>query len=248
MTNNDLRLMAYVDGELDAEAAREVEALIAADPEARRTVAKYREAAALLRAACAEGFYADGTVRVPPAPVRPMLRAVRRFASYAAVAAIAAIIGFGGGVLSTNVATSQRQHLVDEVADYHAVQSHETKHLVEVPAAEADDLTTWLGRRLERRLAVPDLTPVGLHFAGGRMVVIDRKPVAALIYTRDSGLPVALCIIREDGTSSSVRIDRRGTQNLASWSDGTYTYIVAGDLSAAEAQAIAERAAPQLRS
>src|SRR5580704_16880462 len=105
MTNNDLRLMAYVDGELDAEAAREVEALIAADPEARRTVAKYREAAALLRAACAEGFYADGTVRVPPAPVRPMLRAVRRFASYAAVAAIAAIVGFGGGVLSGNVAT-----------------------------------------------------------------------------------------------------------------------------------------------
>ncbi len=60
MTNIELRLMAYVDGELDAEEAREVEALIAADPEARRTVAKFREAAALLRAACAEGFYADG--------------------------------------------------------------------------------------------------------------------------------------------------------------------------------------------
>src|ERR1700684_1849405 len=130
MANNDLRLMAYVDGELDAGAAREAEALIAADPEARRTVAKYREATALLREACAEGFYADGTVRVPAAAVRPGVRVFRRVARYAAVAVIAAIVGFGGGRVSSNLASSDRQHLVDAVADYHSVQSHETKHLV----------------------------------------------------------------------------------------------------------------------
>jgi anti-sigma factor RsiW len=246
MTNYDLRLMAYVDGELDAAAAREVEAVLAGDPEARRTVAKYREAAALLRAACAEGFYADGTVRVPTAPVRT--GAIRRLISYAAVAAVAAIVGFGGGWVSSGVAVSDRQHIVDEVADYHSVQSLETKHLVEVPATEAADLTTWLGRRLERHLAVPDLAPAGLHFAGGRMVVIDRKPVAALIYTRDNGPPVALCIIHDASQTSDVRIDRRDDQSLASWSDGAYTYVVVGHLTDADARAIADRAAPQLRS
>jgi len=248
MINNELRLMAYVDGELDAEAAREVEALLAADPEARRTVAKFREAAALLRAACAEGFYADGMAGVPPVPIGPVRRAFRRFASHAAVAIVAVVVGFGSGVVSSNLMTSERQHLVDEVAEYHSVQSRETRHLVEVPATESDDLTTWLGRRLDRHLAVPDLTQAGLHFAGGRMVVIDRKPVAALIYTRENGPPVAICIIRGASGALGVRIDRRGEQNLASWTDGAYTYIIVGDLTDADARGLAERAAPQLRS
>ncbi len=240
--------MAYVDGELDAEAAREVEALLAVDPEARRTVARFREASALLRAACAEGFYADGMAHIPPTPIGPVRRTFRRIASHAAVAIVAAIIGFGGGVVSSNLMTvSERQHLVDEVAEYHSVQSLETKHLVEVPAAETNDLTTWLGRRLERHLAVPDLTQAGLNFVGGRMVVIDRKPAATFIYTRVNGPPVALCIIRSGGTASGVRVDRRGTLNLASWTDGTYTYIIAGDLTDADVRSLAERAAPQLR-
>jgi anti-sigma factor RsiW len=247
MTNHELQLMAYVDGELDAEAMREVEALLAADPEARHTVAKFRETAALLRAACAEGFYAGGQAHLLPVPTRPVRRAVRRYAILAAVAVVAVILGFGGGLVSSTWVTSGRQHLIDEIAEYHSVQSRETKHLVEVPASESADLTTWLGRRLDRHLEVPDLSRDGLRFAGGRMLVIDRQPVAALIYTRDDGLPVALCIARTEGTASSVRIDRRGELNLASWADGAYTYIVVGDLAAAEARAIAERAAPQLR-
>ncbi len=136
---------------------------------------------------------------------------------------MAVAVGFGGGVVSSNLMTSERQHLVDEVAEYHAVQSRETRHLVEVPATQTDDLTTWLGRRLDRHLAVPDLTQAGLNFAGGRMVVIDRKPAATFIYTRDNGPPVAICIIKSGGTASGVRIDRRGALNLSSWTDGTYT-------------------------
>jgi len=247
MTNHELRLMAYVDGELDAEAVREVEALLAADPEARQTVAEFRETAALLRAACAEGFYADGTVRVPPVPIWPVRRAFRRYAAVAAVAIVAVIVGFGGGLLSSPWLISDHQNLIDEIAEYHSVQSQETKHLVEVPASESADLTTWLGRRLDRHLEIPDLTPAGLHFAGGRMEVIDQQPVAALIYTRDNGLPVGLCIARTPGTVSGVRIDRRGEQTIASWADGAYTYVIVGNLTVADARAIAERAAPQLR-
>ena len=244
MANHELQLMAYVDGELDAEGVREVEALLATDAEARLTVAKFRETAALLRAACAEGFYADGTAHI--ALVRPAHRMVRRLAGYAAVAVVAVIVGFGGGLLSSGRPSSGEQVLINDVAEYHKVQSQETKHLVEVPASESADLTTWLGRRLDRHLEIPDLSPAGLHFAGGRMEVAGQQPVAALIYTRDNGLPVGLCIARTPDTTSALRIDQRDGETLASWADGAYTYIVVGDLSAAAARAIAERAAPQL--
>jgi anti-sigma factor RsiW len=241
----EIRLMAYVDGELDAEAAREVEALIAVDPEARRQVEQFRETANLLRAACAEGFYADATMRLPPRR-RPVMEAWRRYGTLAAVAVVALAVGFGGGTLIANWPVSERDHLVDEIAEYHSVQSKETRHLVEVPSAEADDLKTWLGRRLDRHLEVPDLSASGLQFAGGRMLVVDGKPVAEFIYTRADGPPVALCIARTGAEPADVRVDRRGHLHLASWQEGGYTYVIAGMLTPMDAEAIAERARAQL--
>ncbi len=241
----EIRLMAYVDGELDPEAVRGVEALIAADPEARRQVEQFRETADLLRAACAEGFYSRPPLQLRPSR-RPILEAWARYANLAAVAVIALAIGCGGGMLIANWPVSARDHLVDEIAEYHSVQSKETKHLVEVPSTEADDLKTWLGRRLERRLEVPDLSASGLQFAGGRMLVIDSKPVAEFIYTRGNGPPVALCVAHTGAEPAGVRIDRRGDLRIASWQEGGYTYILAGILTPADAEAIAERAKSQL--
>jgi anti-sigma factor RsiW len=241
--DNDIRLMAYVDGELTPEEAREVEALIASDPEAQHLVEQFRQTASLLRAACAETFYADPTMRLPSAR-RP--RAWRRYQNIAAVAAVALIVGFGGGMLASNWPISERDHLVDEIAEYHTVQSKETKHLVEVPSAQADDLKTWLGRRLERNLEVPDLSASGLQFAGGRMLVVDGKPVAEFMYTRASGPPVALCIAHTGAEAAAMRVDRRGDLHLASWQGDGYTYVVAGIMTPDEAMAVARRAKAQL--
>jgi anti-sigma factor RsiW len=244
---NEIRLMAYVDGELDPETAREVEALVAVDPEARRLVELFRDTATLLRSACAEQFYAESAL--PLLPRRPpIVEASRRYANLAAVAVVALVAGFGGGTLMASWPVSEREHLVDEIAEYHSVQSKETKHLVEVPSSEADDLTTWLGRRLERHLEVPDLSASGLQFAGGRMLVINHKPVAEFLYTRPNGPPVALCIARTGAESADVRVERREDLHLASWQDGGYAYIIAGILSPTDAQAVAERAKTQLGS
>jgi anti-sigma factor RsiW len=243
--DDDIRLMAYVDGELSPEEAREVEALIAADPAAQRLVEQFRQTANLLRAACAETFYANPGLRLPSRG-RPLAQAWRRYGSAAAAAAVALVFGFGGGMLVSNWPISERDHLVNEIAEYHDVQSKETKHLVEVPSTEADDLKTWLGRRLERHLEVPDLTASGLRFAGGRMIVMDGKPVAEFMYTRANGPPVALCIAHTGAAAAGLRVDRRGDLHLASWQDGGYTYVVAGIMSPEEAEAVAARAKAQL--
>ncbi|HEY0065659.1 MAG TPA: hypothetical protein VGC21_26320, partial [Telluria sp.] len=99
---------------------------------------------------------------------------------------------------------------------------------MEVPASQTDHLKSWLEMRVERKLEIPDLSSSGLHFAGARLVVLERMPVAALMYTRDTGLPVALCIMLKQGTPIGVRLDRRGPIQLASWEDGSHAYIVVG--------------------
>ncbi len=55
----DERLVAYVDGELDAAAARAVEAAVAADPKLAKTVAALRSEVALIRAAYQEPLRAE---------------------------------------------------------------------------------------------------------------------------------------------------------------------------------------------
>lgn len=66
-------LMAYADGELDAEDAAEVEALLSVDPEARATVALFLADGPMLRAAFGrEDGQAEG--RLPPADLDDVAR------------------------------------------------------------------------------------------------------------------------------------------------------------------------------
>lgn len=240
-------LSAYVDGELDAAAAAEVEALLATDAQAQRLVEMYRETGALLRAAMAEPFFAEGSHDLLD---RPRLRAGRAgwpVAWAIAASIVACVIGFGGGTVWGSWSGGPREALIDEVAEYHAVYSRETVHLVEVPAAQSEHLRTWLGHRIERRLDIPDLTAAGLQFAGGRMLVIGGKPAANLTYTRDRGQPVALCILQSEGPAEELRVERRGGLRVAIWQDGHYAYLIVGDLDPGMARGIAERAAEQIK-
>ncbi len=124
---NDETLMAYVDGELDAATASEVEAALADDPTASETVALFRESARLARDAYADPLNADiparllapfGGAPAEPAPAADVVdfaarRAarpagpVRRFAVPLA-ASIALAVGIAGGwTLSTQTVTPE---------------------------------------------------------------------------------------------------------------------------------------------
>jgi anti-sigma factor RsiW len=247
MNDRNSLLVAYADGELEPEQVENVKRLIAADPEALRMVQMYRETAALLRVACDEEFYAPKVASLAAASraaARPRLRHALALAASLAIA----IVGFGGGAMWAGGAQSAHGELLSEVAEYHEIYSRETRHLVEVPADQAEHLRAWLGQRLARNLDVPDLTAAGLRFAGGRMLVINDRPVAQLMYTRDKGLPIAICLTQLAGNALPISIERQGAMQLASWQDGDYGYVVVGEMDAAAARDIAERAKIQLKS
>jgi anti-sigma factor RsiW len=248
MSDTDSLLLEYVDGELDIGVVQEAERLIATDARARRKVEMFRETASLLRAACSESFYLGDEGVLPSATV-PLRRTRRRY-GWALAASIAAgvIIGVSGSAMWVGLPRTERALLIDEIAEYHPIYSRESKHLVEIQADRADDLAAWLGMSAERRFTVPDLTVAGLHFAGGRMLVANGRPVAQLMYTRDRGLPVGLCLTRMDGKPAAVSIDTRGALRLASWEDDGYAFVIAGEIDEATARDLAGKVRAQLNS
>ena len=240
MEDHELKLMAYADGELPPNEVLEVEAAIAADPSLRAIVEQHRLTTALLRSACADVFYDAG----PVALSKPLRRSsLRQYAGWAIAATVAGILGFGGGTYRAGGMESAHDHLLGEIAEYHAVFSHEDKHLVEIPASRTAELMDWLGSRIGIALSAPDLTGLGLTFAGGRMLVVDGKPVAELMYTRANGRPIAICIAEAArGAASSgtpVAIARNGDLRLASWQNGAHTFVVVGETDDAAIGAIA---------
>lgn len=108
---DDMMLMAYVDGEIDAETAREIETAIAADPALGRRVAAFRQTSAATRSAFGDVLHEPVPERLtriftaattqPAATVLPLRPAAAqaaaaggsrwRNAGWAAAAAIAAI-------------------------------------------------------------------------------------------------------------------------------------------------------------
>jgi anti-sigma factor RsiW len=240
----DAFLAAYADGELDADQTVEVEALLATDPAARNTVAMHRETAALLRAAFAEGQY-RADVGVMPKPVH-VRRRVPGYAWAIAASLLLGLVGYGAGATWPDLVVSDRDRMLSEVAEYHAVYSRETVHLVEVPAAQSDHLKAWLGKRVNGTLVIPDFKQAGLTFAGGRLVVLDGAPVAELMYTREKGLPIAFCVLSHPGAPGKTILQRRGATNLATWADGSHSYIVVGEADQALIGNLAEMARTQL--
>jgi anti-sigma factor RsiW len=247
-------LVAYVDGELDAASAREVEQALEASPVARNTVAKLRASAALVRAA-----FADALHEPPPPGLVAMLRAAtprRRPRTYwlPIAASIALLIGgVAAGALGLRhldhaeaVAQAPVERLLEDVANYHRVYAREQRHLVEVPANETPHIEDWLGRRLKSQLQIPNLVSQGLTFQGGRLLVFEGRPMAELVYTPADGPPVGLCITFAVAGMAGAATEQRGDLTIAHWIDNGYFYSVVGWGNDRRMQAIADSVRAQL--
>ena len=256
MAIDDTLLVAFADGELDSTTARLVEEQIAADPALARRVAMFRQTADLLHAALST----PDQMEVPPALAagvarilaRPEAKVVRPFfgrRTWLPLAAAAAIAGFIAGnadigrywPFGGDGAHALVAHVLNEVADYHGIYASEQEHLVEVPASRKAHLEAWLGDRLKFAFKVPDLSARDLEFQGGRLLAVDRQPVAQLMYRGKDGVVVALCIALTEADASSP-LQRRDEAGLALYGSGIghHVFVVAGSPANPSLRALAE--------
>ncbi len=265
--HSDDALVAYLDGELDADERRHVEAWLEADPAVRERLTALAQTGELLR-----GAYAD----IVDEPVPPRLIAAARGASgtapqeaeilvlkrpgWAAItlparrwqiglAAAAGLFGviFGGagtylgmGLLNpANPAAERRLAAaaasagwLDNAAGYYKLTvSAGDNMLIDVPASnDPREALQKISESLPTQLRVPDLKPWALTFRGARLVVVEGRPAAELVYVTDNKAigPLTLVIGASKQPDISPTFDRRQDVNMLYWRHQGRAYALVG--------------------
>lgn len=199
-------LHAYADGRLAAARRAAVEAYLAAHPGAAAEVAGWRKTDAQLHRALDPLLNEPVPPRRIPAAILaaaqqpPRVRGFGTMRGWGVLAlGVACLaIGTGAGWLGRGAfePAVPMQRFANDALVSHVVFAPESKHMVEVPANEEAHLVTWLSRRLDAQLRIPDLTPLGYRLIGGRQTVSADMPTAMLMYEGPDGTRISVQLRR----------------------------------------------------
>jgi anti-sigma factor RsiW len=247
---DDERLSAWLDGELDAVAAAEVQAWLAEHPEDAARVRQWDADRQDLRA-----HYAA----VLEEPVPPRLRAAAwqrvgwpRWAQAAMAAGllVTGALGGGGAVWQWQqrpgapaqelLAAGSAQGWVQRAALAHAVYVPEPRHAVEVKAQEAH-LAGWLTRRIEVPVKLFDLHAQGFELIGGRLLPDGPGKSAQLMYQDAQARRVTIYLRKPDRPDEvAFKYERQGELGMFYWIEDGCGYALVGALPRETLLALAE--------
>ena len=234
-------LHAYADGELDASGRAEIEKLIENSPAALAELQAWRQQKSALKAAF------DRILDEPlPAHLLKALQArpARRLSNLSAVAASLVLLfvgALGGWIAAQTSLHTAGSALANGALAAHGIYSAEVKHPVEVVAADKTHLQAWLSKRVGVAFVIPDLSAQGYTLLGGRLLAIDDKPAAQLMYEDDhSRRRITLYLSSNpDRKEQSLRVEERNSLIACYWRSGNLGLVVAGDLQEQEMMKLA---------
>lgn len=241
-------LHAYVDGQLGPERRAEIDAYLAAHPEAAEQVRALRAQNQALHASF------DGVMNEPvPLRLASVLQPRRRPLGLAAGIAWLAcgLIGgwFAHALVPQPATVSATNMFAREALFAHVLYTVEKRHPVEVPAEQEAHLVAWLSRRLDAPIRAPDLQGQGFSLLGGRLLPGDDVPLAQLMYQSADGQRLTLTIkraSRADGDTGFKVFEKDGA-SVFYWIDRDYGYALSGAIDKSRLLAVAHAVDGQLR-
>jgi len=231
----EAQLDAYLDGELAAPDAAELEAHLRACPDCSRQVRRRRALSAAVRGQMLR-FPAPETLRawVRAGARAEATRTARRRAPYwsaLAVAASLAVVAVGSRQLALRGAAGEA--ITKQVLASH-VRSLMPGHLTDVRSSDQHTVKPWFNGKLDFSPPVYDFAGGGFPLVGGRLEYVDGRPVAALAYSRRQHVINVFLWPAEQGRTAGPRATTRQGYHLLHWETPAYTYWVASDLGLSE--------------
>jgi anti-sigma factor (TIGR02949 family) len=223
----------YIDGELDAAQAAEVQRHLDECPDCAAVHRRFANLSTDLRT-LAPRYTAPEELRSrimqgigrPPAAIQRR----RAVTSWAIAATVLLAISAGWNAMQLQSRKTAGDAVVQEIVSSH-VRSLIGDHLLDVPSTDQHNVKPWFNGRLDYAPDVKDFAAEGFALIGGRVDYLDHRPVAALIYKRrqhvinlfvwPSGLPVTV-----PQTVSGF--------NLLAWNKAGMDYFAISDLNEVE--------------
>lgn len=238
---HDLRLLihALVDGELDAATAMTLERRLAKEPtlaaEYQRINALRRAVRALPRMEAEPAFAArmaaltqEGEIR--PSPVNNNTSKVARRSDWRAFAAsILVTAGLASGATYwAMMAPGVQDDFATAIANDHRRSLLATAP-VDVVSSDRHTVKPWLDARIGVSPPAPDLAKDGFSLVGGRVEVVDNRPVPALVYRYREHLITLVAIPREAAGTPTTSKPTGGGFAMLRWDDGAFSYWAVSD-------------------
>jgi anti-sigma factor RsiW len=194
-----------------------------------------------------DGAHAEAEVVVlrPKRARSPSPGAARWYVQMAAAAGLfGLVVGVGAGYFgnralrsatpppeSQGEAVATNTWLDNAAGDYKLVVNAGGDSMLDVPSnGEGNEAIQKISQNLPQQVRLPDLKPWGLTFRGARLVVIEGRPGAQLVYTTENKAigPLALIIGSTKQPDLAPTPGRRGEVNLLYWRHQGRASVLAG--------------------
>lgn len=241
---SDEDLTAFIDGELTAEEAARIEALVNEDEHvaerleflARASLPFMQAFAPLLAEAPRQKL--ETMLAAIPAQQRaksasaPTFASRRRFLGALAASLIAGI-AIDRAVIGTRLSVKdENSEWRSVVADYISLYTPETL-AGPVPAREAQAAQLGpLDEKLGLSLSPEAVALPGIDFKRALLLQYDGKPLAQVAYLDPETGPMALCIVTSDAGPKTPDLESRKGMNVIYWSNATHAFMLIGRISA----------------
>ena len=98
----------------------------------------------------------------------------------------------------------------------------------DVASSDRHTVKPWLASRTPLGAEVPDLSDAGFELAGGRLDIVDRSPVATLVYRRrEHWINVSEMPRRSSDGPASETVDG---YRVKRWTDAARSYVAISDI------------------
>lgn len=257
MSEDDVLIHAYLDGEMDVQQTLAFEQRLAADARLRERAGELRDVSAAIRetaqyyqapAAIME-MLARSAMHAPPAAAS---RAPRASGGWVAGTvrvlgalldwrpAFAPVLGFAAvAVVATNmllVRVADETRLEEELVSSH-VRAMLMERPVDVLSSDHHTVKPYLSARLDFSPPVREITLPGAQFVGGRVDYIAGRRVAVLVYRQGNHL-VDDYVWPAPGARGGAHTRVVNGFRVAEWSDDGMAHRLVSDVGEAELEAI----------
>ncbi|AGK56969.1 hypothetical protein HYPDE_26443 [Hyphomicrobium denitrificans 1NES1] len=238
-----LLLNAYIDNELDAASALDVERRLASDATLKAEYDRLKQLQSALQSQIATERASDdlksriAQIADPPgAVIVPLRSSFQRRDGWGRLAAAAALAAFvaGAGMYGILRQDPVSNDVAAIVADHRRALLAATPY--DVASSDRHTVKPWFDSKLALSPQVVDLASSGFPLAGGRVEILDGKAVPVLVYRRRAHVisVVAVPSGRTNATSSPSVAETRDGYSVIRWRGRDFDYFAVSDIADGE--------------